>query len=282
MPAWTPLGAVKPSKMCGAVEIAHAAVQWPARFARGAVPPQPDDAHASLYWRRDLQALSTDAAPLDGRAVAVALRVHDLRLMILVDGAIADGLSLHGVKDSDAGGWLRAALGGRGLALNALSEAAPYELPAYADMTGRRHDAHSEIAGLSELARAFDAADSVLNAFVETEDGASPVRLWPHHFDIATLVTLDAERAVGAGLAIPDKLYDELYWYAYPWPRHERKGLPRLKSKGRYQKKGFFGAVLPMSRLVKRKDQAGVLRAFFKESAGVFRGLLEAEARGER
>ena len=51
----------------------------------------------------------------------------------------------------------------------------------------------------------------------ERADG-SPVRCWPHHFDIATLLTIAPGQTIGVGLEPGDGYYDEPYWYVNQYP----------------------------------------------------------------
>src|SRR5262249_62334200 len=64
---------------------------------------------------------------------------------------------------------------------------------------------------------------SIQRQMIGRKLAASPVRCWPHHFDIATLTTLPARNAgatgyVGAGLSPGDEYYDEPYFYVSVYP----------------------------------------------------------------
>lgn len=81
--------------------------------------------------------------------------------------------------------------------------------------------------------------------------GASDVRLWPHHFDIATLVALGAGASTGAGLVLGDSCYEGPYFYVnvHPQPSIEQLTDP-LAGGGTWQTHEWVGAVLPGSRIV--------------------------------
>ncbi len=70
-------------------------------------------------------------------------------------------------------------------------------------------------AARSELAAWFSNANSALRAAVAEQSGASLVRCWPHHFDVARLITLDPDedseeaRSIGMGFSPGDDFYDE-------------------------------------------------------------------------
>lgn len=310
-----PLGAVPPEQMKQASTQVHLAIQWLGRFARGYLPPAPDDSHSALIWQRDARALVTGftqtggangkLAPDDGSGIlAFGLRPADMTLLAQWDNPgnnpgdnragpdstpITLEFPLHARSDMDAREWMRDCLKRSGLNPAALDAPSPYSMPDYT-FSGQ-YDAHGPIAALSELTRYFDNAELVLEGlrthYSSILPGPSDIRLWPHHFDMAIMITLEGgdfetARAIGAGLAMPDKLYTEFYWYTYPWPRHTRKGLPKLKSAGTYQTEGFNGAVLPMSRLLQQKSRKGRTQAthvtdFFEETTAIFKSILDKE-----
>ena len=46
---------------------------------------------------------------------------------------------------------------------------------------------------------------------------ADPVRVWPHHFDMAALAAVAPDRTIGVGHAVPDAVEPSGYWYVSPW-----------------------------------------------------------------
>src|SRR5262249_47997239 len=130
-------------------------------------------------------------------------------------------------------------------------------------------------AALGELARWYDGADAVLRALQSDRPQASPVRCWPHHFDIATLITVAAKeadreaRTLGVGLSPGDDSYAEPYWYVTPWPFPEdRQGLAPL-SAGSWREAGWFGAVLRGTEIVtltSASEQADRVGAFLESA----------------
>ena len=283
---WTPLGAVKPKAVVEATAQLHTAAQWLGRFGRGMSPPREDDSHTSFAWRAELQAFVTDAAASNGADFALGLRPSSCTLILFEDGAIADGLSLHGRTELEVESWVRGALKARGFDLTEFDADPPYAPPASKVAKGRKYDALKPAAELAEIARGYDNVQPLLEEiraqYADVKPGPDRVRSWPHHFDTGLFITLEkapfeVARGVGVGLAVPDKLYSEFYFYSYPWPRHPRSGLPKLKSKCRYQTEGFFGAVLPVSTLLKQKDQETAARTFFGETVAIWKELLERE-----
>ena len=284
--SWNTLGAVKPKSVTQAALQLHYAAQWLGRFGRGLTPPKEDDSHTSFVWRAEWQAFVTDSATSTHGLVAMGLRPSTLTLFFSVNDIITESFALHQKSQIEIGNWASHVLTNFDFDLTGFNADAPYTMPSSKFDNGAAFDANGSIAALAEISRTYDNAQPVLEALKQhyhtIAPGPSEVRTWPHHFDSGLLITLEdapfeSARAVGIGLAVPDTLYDEFYFYTYPWPRHVRKNLPSLKSNGRYHKDGFFGAVLPMSKLIGQKNQKANVEAFFAESVQIWINLLKRE-----
>jgi hypothetical protein len=171
----------------------------------------------------------------------------------VVDGAGAVGheLPLAGRKLDEALAWASDRMGGAAVG------PPPYEMPEHAVARGGAFRG-DDLAACAELARWYATADRCLRAgaFLQPEakpddnQQASPVRCWPHHFDIATLITLPSiaprggARSIGVGLSPGDASYAQPYFYVTPWPYPKDPPLPRLPGGGIWHQTGWFGAVL--------------------------------------
>jgi hypothetical protein len=158
-----------------------------------------------------------------------------------------------------------------------------HELPAHAIGSGAPFPDTGGAAS-SQVADAFSSADRRLRALVASVPNASPVRCWPHHFDIATLLALDpptrpgnAARTIGVGLSPGDAAYPGGYWYVTPWPSAAESAPPPLAAGGAWHRSGWFGAVLPLL----HPDPGGEARAavFLESAIAACRELLGAGAR---
>jgi hypothetical protein len=89
------------------------------------------------------------------------------------------------------------------------------------------------------------------------DDEASPVRLWPEHFDIAIELGSEA-RGVRAnyGFSPGDEQHQEPYLYVGPWSAAIDGGEV-------WNAQGFPGAELSYSELVAAEDQAALASRFF-------------------
>jgi hypothetical protein len=87
-------------------------------------------------------------------------------------------------------------------------------------------------------------------------DAATPVRLWPEHFDIA--IELGDEQAGGRanyGFSPGDEQHPEPYAYVGPWTAEVAGEL--------WQASGFRGAELPYAELLAATDQRAAALEFF-------------------
>ena len=74
----------------------------------------------------------------------------------------------------------------------------------------------------AELMRLYGNTAAVLEQVSWTVEGASPVRVWPHSFEMSTQVRLSAPdemppKLIVMGLAPPGTLAAGGYWYVAPW-----------------------------------------------------------------
>jgi hypothetical protein len=90
-----------------------------------------------------------------------------------------------------------------------------------------------------------------------------PLRLWPHHFDLAATTEVGAV-SVGLGVSPGDGTAGRPYWYATLSPPPPRDGLPPLAGGGSWHLTGWTGGELPLERLgLGAASQHEQVRAFF-------------------
>ena len=116
---------------------------------------------------------------------------------------------------------------------------------------------------LEELLQLRILAQSTLKQTLMEGNLESPIRVWPHHFDSGVYTGLNNNIAIGFGLAVPDTMSKEHYFYISGYNGHDAlntQGFSPL-SNGEWKNNGFKGAILPATTIDKSKALL-----FFKEA----------------
>ena len=266
--SWEDLGATAPKDLIDARLQLHHAAQLVSAVGKTLLEAKPDDSHPNLGWRTPERALGSHPIPGESTFQA-ALRPEGLELL-LIDGAgdVVDAHGLEGETQASGAAWLSAAIERhfarplpQGLTLPG------YEIPSHGVGAGEVFSADG--AALAELGRWFGNADAALGELAAHTEGASDVRCWPHHFDLATLVAVEvgadgaATKTVGLGFSPGDDGYPEPYWYVSPWPYPDASlELPELPPGAHWHREGYTAAILPASAHVVAADQRACLADF--------------------
>ena len=246
---WIPVRPERAGALTDARLQLHHAAQLAAAAGTSYLPPQPDDRHTNLEWLAGLGALASNLITVNGATMRVAVRVSDLALLVIAGAnEIRASMPLGGRTMESAVAWLQRELSATGLRGDAYSLKRHYEIPAHAVATGTAFSASAD--DLEQLRPWIANAASLLEKLRASTSGASDVRCWPHHFDIATLITVRPGATVGVGLELGDAYYAEPYFYVNAYPQPNRESLPSsLRGGGRWHTHEWVGAVLPGSRV---------------------------------
>src|SRR5262249_4520783 len=117
-------------------------------------------------------------------------------------------------------------------------------------------------------------------------DVAAPFLVWPHHFDLGTIVFLDPPgehaRQIGVGMSPGDGSYAEPYFYVTPFPIADGVPWPPLAGGGVWRRQGWKGAVLTASVLVAAGDASarrGHAREFLSSALAGARHVIASSER---
>jgi len=166
---------------------------------------------------------------------------------------------LTGRTDAEARAWLGEQIRLLKLDPAALDAPSPWEMPPHPLAGGAAYHTTALAPAHTELASWFADANRSLERlraqYVAKVPSVSPVRCWPHHFDMATLILLEGgdpehARSVNAGLSPGDGSYGEPYFYVSPWPYPDTAKLPPLPAPGHWHTQGFLAALSPASRIL--------------------------------
>lgn len=229
----------------------HHALQVPAALHASRFAPREDQSETAFSFQ-GCRFVSEGDPELGWRA---ALRIDTLEVALeRSDGRSAGTLALEGRTLQDA--YERFA---------ALVEAAagpgPFrrleaELPDHAVVRGAPFD--RDVPALHALCRLYADSAATLERLRPELVRPSPIRVWPHHFDIAVLDDVDGgighagqePRSIGVGMTPGDEGVREPYLYVTPWPYPASASLPEL-SEGRWSTEGWVGAVLMLAELAR-------------------------------
>lgn len=243
----------------------HHAAQLATAFGISYIEPGPDDSHTNLEWLPQLAALASN----EENGVRVAVRISTLTLQ--VDD---EPMALHGATMNIAAQWLVTRLVELGFDGDRLTLARHYEIPPHAVADGQPFDARSK--HLEQLTAWFGNSAAIFEALRASEPRASVVRCWPHHFDLATLITVGEGRTVGVGMEPGDLYYDEPYYYVNMHPNPPAEALvDSLKGNGSWHTHEWIGAVLPASRIPTNPDaQQDAVGAFLRSAVAAATQLV--------
>lgn len=279
---WQMLGTVPVVDLVEAKVQLHWAAQIVAAFGNTLLEPQPDDSQSNLGWIDSFSALCSHPTA-DGWSVG--LRFEDITLLFLTpQKTIQTEFRLHGQTLQQALEWLTVTYP----KFSGAETPKPFVLRDY-DMPSHPvgKDAAFQLKhgpSFRELHHWYGNAHQVIRTVSEKWKEASPIRCWPHYFDIATLVSLPLPQnsgstgTIGCGMSPGDASYAEPYFYVTIWPYPEKEALPDLTI-GKWHTEGFVAAVLTASDLPSNgqtETQAKRVHQFFQNSTQIAFDALRA------
>ena len=243
---------------------AHQAAQLLGSIARAINPEKPEDTHAAMIWQEAHQLLSTQM-----------LKHHKYKYAVLNIATLSLGFqdnSDHELLSISLAGYTNKELKQRLeeiLEIKQFNLQHPYELPTFTFGNNQPYD-DSDKDYLALCEQVFSNAYHALLPFTQSIPEASEIHIWPHHFDIATLLTYSANKSdkfIGIGLSPGDASVPEPYFYinTWPYPKVNQQSLSPL-SAGAWQFDGWTGAILKASEIVQSPDQGKTVHLFLNEA----------------
>jgi hypothetical protein len=269
---WPLVGNIDPASLVDTRLQAHHAVQLVVALGISFLPAAANDSHTNLEW---LPGRALAGRTIPGRSpFRGALRLDPLILMMLDDsGDVLDEYRLAGRTLAQAFRWLQEAVRAVGGPAERLTDRKHYSIPPHPVGEGAQF-LPDEARG-RELSAFFHGASLALGEIQARRPEASEVRCWPHHFDLATLLTLAPGRTVGAGLSPGDDSYAEPYYYVTPYP-YPKGPFPPLRT-GLWHTTNWVGAVLPASHLCRARTseaQQDMIQFFLGDAIAGCESLL--------
>ncbi|MEM8509482.1 MAG: hypothetical protein AAF717_16745 [Bacteroidota bacterium] len=227
----------------GMVAQVHLAAQYLATASKSFLEHRADDSHTNLGYNTGERRLET--WELDQNGTQLAFSFPDFSLQWL--GDITTALSLDGKSHAEIVDWLLKTAEHHKLN-GTYSYDLHYELP-YPVEDHFKFQV-SDPKGLDQLAGLRTLAHEVLASFLKKSYPNANIRIWPHHLDTGAFLALkNSDNAIGLGMAIPDNLVNEHYFYISGYSGNDSvapTGFSPL-TQGEWRNEGFKGAILPAS-----------------------------------
>jgi len=153
--------------------------------------------------------------------------------------------------------WIKNNFESIGLDFNQFTTEKHYEIPAKLVFEGSKYIVENEQV-MKELSDYFSNADLILRAYISELTNATPVRCWPHHFDIATLLNIGQEKlqSIGIGLSPGDNSNPEPYFYVTMWPYPDVNKISFTELPvGSWNSERWIGSSLIASEIIKNQDE---------------------------
>lgn len=279
---WKSIRNIEPGALASARTELHYAFQIAAAAPTSLGRPASDWSHTAFRYDPAFRGLLSAPLPSEAGEVYFALRFFPYRISILDSGLeLKAEMGPEGSSVQECMDWLRTELKNLGL------DGASVDWPEYPDfpdhpLAGGQAFSQDLNQKIEEIDRYYFNSDAALRSISSGIEGASKIRVWPHHFDIATLITIqepgetggDDGISVGVGMAPGDPSSRGPYWYVTPWPYPDASRLPKL-SAGRWNTDGWVGALLMADEL---PDDGGgqeqSVHRFAEEAINACRELL--------
>jgi hypothetical protein len=256
----------------------HYAIQPLAATAAALCEKKEDSSHLALYWDDNLGFKTQVITSIQSCRIVL----DPITLTLEIVGDLNQVISIFALSDrtlSEGFDWIKTVIKGLGGAAELITSIS-YPPDDFPDSDLARSATFNRQSPTSSLADYYASANQVLQALTQSEPLASPVRIWPHHFDIATLISIPSEingeeKTIGVGLSPGDSSYDEPYWYVTPYPYPEnRENLPILDGNGFWHTSGWVGAVLIASQFGEPNASIDQIKTFVNSAIAACKDLL--------
>ena len=276
---WRRLDPIPFDEIGKARAMVHEAIQLIASTGISYVQKRQDDSHTNCEWSRSLKSFVGNVFGEQNK-ICLGLNVSELKLILLKENwTIIEELNLNDKNLDDVLAWMKNNFESNGLDFNKFTFDKHYEIPVNNVSSGGKFAIENKHA-FQELSDYYANADLILRTYIGEMSNATPVRCWPHHFDIATLLNIGEEKlqSFGIGMSPGDKSNNEPYFYVtmWPYPNLEKDLLQELLI-GKWNVEGWIGTSLTASEIIKKSDeqsQSEMVFNFFTNSVSAIKTLL--------
>lgn len=256
-----------------ALQQQHHAAQFIALVGRHLILQQPDDSNTNMEFIPGENILIGNSL---SNGMRVALHLTEMKISILDKNKnTKKSITLVGKTKQKVFDELKQNLSDVGIDVTNFKNELHYEIPTHPLDSGavfsiKNEDDFIENANFRHNAKI--ALNEVATLFKQQE----PIRIWPHHFDTGAFFTIsrnekgEATQTIGIGLAIPDSMVNEPYYYLSFWsdkPINDINVIAALDA-GKWMTPDWNGAVLKNSEILLYKsapEQSEIVSSFFSQ-----------------
>ena len=261
----------------------HYAAQFVAKVGRYLIPQKVDDSNTNMEFIPEKDLLLGNAMP---NGMRVALQLTELKLLIFDQlGSQKKVINLEGKTQKQAFAELSQKFVELGVDVTNFKNELHYEIPAHPLKEGAVFSVNNK-KGFVENANLRHNAKIVLNEIGNLFEQEEPIRVWPHHFDTGAFYTIsknkngEATKTIGIGLAIPDGMVGEPYYYLSFWSAVTVEGIEKMNSlsAGKWMMPDWNGAVLKHSELLRANspdEQYSMVKTFFTSGIKQLKEILK-------
>lgn len=253
----------------------HLAIQNVSALGRSYSFKSNNDEFAALNWIEQSQRLAGYWISNEKTKIRSSFSFPDFSIYLINDAMeTVSQLELEGKKHTDIMVWLEEQVANQGFDTSPLHFKLPYEVPHFSNIRNKPFTVQPT-EHIIELASYYHNAYLICNAVKKGFGLTSETICWPHHFDLATLLTIkdtgDSETSTSIGVGMsPGNLHEPIpYFYVAPWPYpNDPDALPGL-STAKWVQDQWVGAKLDMRDIIQFKsaaDQYQIVTSFVEEA----------------
>jgi len=261
----------------------HHAAQFIALTGHHLVSQKADDSNTNMeYISNGMMLLGNELS--NGLKLVLHLTTMELGLLDTKND-IKQVINLVGKTKNEAFVELKESFSALGVDVSTFNNELHYEMPEHkldADATFQINNEEYFV----ENAIARHNAEVVIGEIVKNIENAEPVRIWPHHFDTGSFVPVshnekgELSQSIGLGLAIPDTMIDEPYYYLSFWSEENLKDSDKLKAlnTGEWMTPNWNGATLRLSDILvldSAEKQYELVKSFYDQGIEIVMNHLK-------
>lgn len=260
-----------------ALQQQHHAAQFIAMVGKYLISQKEDDSNTNMQYMPDGELLLGNKLPNEWQ---LALDLTNLNLYLFdKEFKRKSEIQLNGKTKTEVFDELKQALAAYDFDVSAFKNDLHYEVPTHKlDQNLPFSIRYKNL--FQENSTYRHNAEIILNEIVTNINNAEPVRIWPHHFDTGSFISLSrndqniVSSSIGIGWAMPDSMISEPYYYLSFWsetPLSNLETLPAL-SAGQWMMPNWNGAVLKHSEILSKKnaaEQYNLVKSFFTSGMSI-------------